>query len=202
MANYKGRNRSTKNPKLPKFQQPHQKQNEPQKRHFLTAARIAYTGLFAVVSWIATVMIFIPKINISPTETFDPPSPFSARFEIQNNGNFPVYDVHLSARANGRVGGMVFGKGENNEYPDSEELFPGLKPSDISKIDTGQKPATWMTFEFVNCPTKRGDRLVVEITARFRPSFAWWHKIIKQRFTTVRSQTGSFGWVEVPSDSN
>lgn len=172
----------------------------------------AYVGIVALpLAWLSAVTIFVPRVNISPTQTFDPPTPFSVRFEVQNDGFFDVYDVNLSARVNGRVGGMVFGKGQKNDtnlatmmerhpeiYGPILDLAPGMEPSFISKIEPGHKPACWMNITLMKVKTREGDGLDAVVAVSFRPSFAWWHKTIKQRFISIRSQDGSFGWVEVP----
>jgi len=215
MANWKSRKQFKSRPS-PKQNQPAPTlpSLSPQKR-VVTFARAIYALVFALVSWVSAVTAFVPKLDIYQTQTFDPPTPFSVRFEIQNNGFFDVHDVHISARANGRLGGIVFGKGGKKDsefgkmlelmvkrhpeiYGHDADLIPGMEPSFISKIEPGQKPATWMNMTLVNIETKEGDSIDAVLSVSFRPSFAWWHKVVNRRFITIRSQDGSFGRVEAP----
>jgi hypothetical protein len=177
----------------------------------LTAIGAYLTIIAFPLAWLSAVTIFVPRVNISPTQTFDPPTPFSVRFEVQNGGFFDVHDVHLTARVNGRVGGIVVGKGQEKDtnlaafmqrhpekYGPVLGLLPEMEPSFISKIGPGHKPASWMNITLLKVKTREGDVLDAVVSASFRPSFAWWHRTTTQRFISIRSQDGSFGWVEAP----
>jgi hypothetical protein len=161
------------------------------------------------LAWLSAVTLFASRVNISPIQTF--PGPLSLRFEVQNNGFFSVYDVHLSATANGRMGSMVIGRGrKEDETPELRKWWEAVKqdprfqsqhlyPSAISRIGPGQKPATEMSFSLFQFRSREGgDGIDAVVSAVYRPAFAWWHKTTKHRFVTIRSQDGSLGWIEQP----
>jgi hypothetical protein len=156
------------------------------RKRWLIFLRGIYAVCVAIFSWIAFLLLFYPpRVSVNPIGSEKPGDPIRAEFEIANNSTFSIHDVS---------GQSVFG-GRYGETAWSQNFVP-LQPT-IPKIEPGSRPAQMMaTFARVGLLTQ-SDFLDVEVVIRFRPSFVWWHYVIKRRFLARRLPDDSMKWIEI-----
>jgi hypothetical protein len=142
--------------------------------------------LFALISWIAALTIFKPKIVVTTVGGLNPLAP---RFEISNDSTFSIYKISTFAILNGVYCATPF-----------RNVGLSIKPPQIEEIEPGSKPRQFMieafTFSGNAPPPTTGESMHIDLIIRFRPSFAWWRYKTTRQFTGNVLPNGTMEWAE------
>lgn len=131
----------------------------------------------------ATLYFFTWRLSVTPGGSLKDKDPFKTMFILQNDGQFPVYDVTFSCFTNAV------------KYPNSisvEEHQETYETFDIPKLEANAQTSAPCSFD-VHIPFAviTAD---ISLTIKYRPSFYPFYKTQHFRFLAARKDDGSYLW--------
>jgi hypothetical protein len=139
----------------------------------------------AILSFVATVYFFFPKVQIIPYTTLNPSNPFSTPFQVVNKSEFSIYSVELSCAFS------------NVESSESNSILSGFRTinsgSTIKEVKSDESASNFCAFPFnFKSPISSAD---FEVCVKYRPSF-WPIRLDKCfRFSTSKTVDGNLIWL-------
>lgn len=135
---------------------------------------------------VATVYFFTWRLSVTPGVTLKDSDPFKTMFILQNDGQFPVYDVEFSCLTNF----VKYPKGNK-----VTQLYERSETFDIPKLGANEKTSTPCLFDvYVYLPPITAD---ISLTVKYRPGFYPFHKTQHFRFLAARRDDGSYVWMPI-----
>jgi hypothetical protein len=95
----------------------------------------------AVLAVLADITVLSSRVSLVAPHPFMVGDPFSTRFELINNGNFAVRDVHLMAKFSGRLSWASF-----------EDISFTMHPAAIQRLPAGEAYAQGISLVWSGLP--------------------------------------------------